>query len=432
MKLHSSLGAAVIFYNLANAQNIPSQVTILTPRQDKSVGILGAGWMIDVVAEFSAPASAAATTGSTASSTTAAAAAAATTSASNGGGFSYRKSKRSTKDDGFFPFLNSPGLSTFGPGTAVAAPSLVCLVSTASDPTQNFAGAFQAISITNSDAQGNILEAYFTWYIGAAGFGSNVNSTTTVFFLNDTAPAKYTKDPKTDPSVISNVASVDYFIFGDEPSNKTSASSTKTPVTITLFTPRDGESVGINGAGWLVDMALSSSDSNSNVFAPTKGYDPIYRDNTTHNGFAPGVNPAIPGLVVTSNTSTLPGGESTNLAGLFQLNAATGIQDSIVNEYWSTWLVGSAFAGTNQPSSLTIYLVNGTAPATINGTKPSNIISNTVTVNFNLAGNASASGTLANSGTPTSSSVPKTSKGAANTLSMGVGALFAGAFAFLL
>jgi hypothetical protein len=179
-------------------------------------------------------------------------------------------------------------------------------------------------------------------------------------------------------------------------------------------------------------MALSSSDNNANIFAPIKGYKPVYRDNTTNTGFAPGVNPAIPGLVVTSNTSTLPGGESTNLAGLFQLNAATGIQDSIVNEYWSTWLVGSAFAGTNKPSSLTIYLVNGTAPATIKGTKPSNIISNVVTVNFNLAGNASASGTPAGAGTPTSSSVAQTSKAAANTLSMGVGAMFAGAFAFLL
>lgn len=428
MKFLKSLGAAAALYELANAQNVPTQVTILTPRQGTEVGIRGSGWMIDVVAAFSAPASADAAAAAQTSSTSAAAPAQTSAASGGGGGWSYKRAeKRATKDDGFFPFLNSPGLSSDTPGPLAAAPGFVCLVNTSSDPTQNFAGVFQATSITNSDAQGNIMEAYFTWIVTAASFGSNVNSTATVFFLNDTAPAKYTKDPKTDPAVISNVATVDFFIFGDSPSNRTSASTDNTPVTVTLFTPRDGEEVGINGAGWLIDMALTSSDNNANVFAPSKGYKPLYRDNTTSVKIAPGPNAAIPGLVVTSNTSTLTGGNTTNLAGLFQLNAVTGIQDGVANEYWSTWLVGSAFAGTNQPSSLTIYLVNGTAPATIRST-PNNIISNVVTVNFTLAGNASATGTPANATPPK----PSTSKAAGNTLSIGAGALFAGAFAFLI
>jgi hypothetical protein len=423
MKFFKTFGAAAALLGLANAQNIPSKVTILTPREGSSVGVNGMGWLIDVVAEFSAPSAASSKT-ATSSTTTSAAA----TSASSG-------SERATnRDDGFFPLLNSPNLTSFAPGPDVAAPGFVCLVNTSSHPTQNFAGVFQLNAITNSDAQGNILEAYFSWFVGSAALGSNVNSTAIVFFLNGTAPAQYTGNPMTDPNVISNVATVDFFIFGDAASNTTTAPSMATPLSINVFTPRAGEDVGIDGAGWMVDMVIVNSDLNANYFAPSNGYKPLYHDNFTDPKFAPGVvSEAVPGLVVLSNTSTLSGGANTNLANLFQINAVTGVQNGVITEYWCTWLVGAAFAGKNQPSGLTIFVVNGTAPTSINGTMPSNIISDVVTANFTLSGNATSSGSATASASSTSGSATASasSTSGADALTVGAGSFLLGVLAFL-
>jgi hypothetical protein len=421
MKFSKTFGAATALLGLANSQNIPSKVTILTPKAASSVGVSGMGWMIDVVAEFAAPPGA---SSSSAASTAASTAAPAASTSASSGGSGYRRSKRATNlDDGFFPLLNSPNLTSFAPGPDVAAPGFVCLVTTASDPTQNFAGVFQLNAITNSDAKGNILEAYFSWYVGSSAFGSNVNSTATVFFLNSTAPAKYTGNPATDPSVISNVATVDFFIFGNAASNTTAAPSMATPLSVNVFTPRATEDVGIDGAGWMIDMVIVNSDLNANYFAPSNGYKPLYHDNFTDPKFAPGVvSEAVPGLVVLSNTSTLAGGGNTNLANLFQINAVTGVQNGVITEYWCTWLVGSAFAGKNQPSDLTIFLVNGTAPTSVNGTMPSNMISAVTTVSFTLTGNTTSSG---------SAPAATTSSSGAGSVAVGAGSIVLGALAFL-
>jgi len=417
MKFSKTFGVAAALLGLANAQNIPSKVAILTPKPGSEVGVNGLGWMIDVVAEFSAPPA----TSSAAHASSAAAPTPSASSSPNTGGGGYRRSIANL-DDGFIPFLNSPNLTTFAAGPDPGAPGFVCLFS---GSTQNLAGFFELTSITNSDAKGNILEAYFTWYIPVAAFGTNVNITASVFFLNSAAGATYTNNPATDPAVISNVATVSFFIFGNDASNVTAPATTATPVTIDVFTPRSGEVVGVNGAGWLVDLLFINTDLSANVFAPINGYKPLYHDNFTDPKFGPGVSKAVPGLVVLSNTSTLAGGASTNLANLFQINAVTGVVNGVINEYWCTWLVGAAFAGKGQPTSLTIFLVNGTAPATINGTLPTNIISNVVIQNFTLSGGAVTPATTGSgaAASPTSGAV---------ALSVGAGSILLGAFALLL
>lgn len=421
MKFYKSLAAAAALVGLTNAQNVPSKVTILTPLNGGSVGVQGAKWMIDVVVEFSPPKSSA--TASSSSVATTSAQAQAPSPVSSGG---YRR--RSVNDAGFFPFLNSPNLTSFKPGPDIAAPGFVCLVNTSSDPTQNFGGVFQLNAITDSDAQGNILEAYFSWYVGAANFGSNVFSETTVFFLNGPAPAKYTADPKTDPNVISNVAVADFFINGNNVTTTRGPATEPTPLAITLFTPRSGETVGVNGSGWLVDMVVVNNDTAANYFSPANGVVPLYHDNFTDPKFAPGVvSEALPGLVVLSNTSTLAGGPAANLANLFQINAVTNVQNGVVTEFWMTWLVGAPFAGRGKPSSLTIYVVNGTAPTSV-GEMPSNVISNVVTVEFALSGDSNTS--VGTGGSGTGGSGPKTTSGASN-LAVGAGAFVLGVLAFL-
>ncbi|KAL3956990.1 hypothetical protein ACCO45_009836 [Purpureocillium lilacinum] len=386
MRFFQMAAVPALSATLANAQNIPKKVTILTPLMGSTVGMKGMGWMMDVVAEFSA------------SSAATSSAVATPSSGSSGGGGGYRRSNPTTDpDDGFFPFLNSPNLTTFGPGPNQAAPGFVCLLNTSSNPSQNFAGAFQLNAITNSDKQGNILEAYFSWFVGAPDFGSNANAAATVFFLKGAAPANYTGDPKTDPNIISNVATVTFSIFGDAASNATSASSLDSPLSITLFTPRSGS--------WWARTVLGLRAS-----LPRQ----LHRQ-----GLFPGASKAVPGLVVLSNSSTLPGGASTNLANLFQINAVTRVQDRIITEYWCTWFVGSPFAGINQPSSLTIFVVNGTAPSSVSKTMPSNIISNVMTVNFTLAGPSSASADS------------KGSTSSAGRLDLAIGSLVLGLLAFL-
>src|SRR5690625_3762463 len=117
MRFFQMAAVPALSATLANAQNIPKKVTILTPLMGSTVGMKGMGWMMDVVAEFSA------------SSAATSSAVATPSSGSSGGGGAYRRSNPTTDpDDGFFPFLNSPNLTTFGPGPNQAAPGFVCLL----------------------------------------------------------------------------------------------------------------------------------------------------------------------------------------------------------------------------------------------------------------------------------------------------------------
>jgi hypothetical protein len=73
-------------------------------------------------------------------------------------------------------------------------------------------------------------------------------------------------------------------------------------------------------------------------------------------------------------------GPDTNLAGLFQLNGVANVGG--LAETWNTWQVGKPLFGTG-PSTLTAYLVRGTAPTVASPTlKP---VSNTVRVPFTIA-----------------------------------------------
>jgi hypothetical protein len=111
MKFSKTFGVAAALLGLANAQNIPFKITILTPRPSAEVGVNGLGWMIDVVAEFSAPPAASSPAPTSSSAALAPSAASSSNTASSG----YRRST-ANPDDGFIPFLNSPKLTTFTAG----------------------------------------------------------------------------------------------------------------------------------------------------------------------------------------------------------------------------------------------------------------------------------------------------------------------------
>ena len=93
-------------------------------------------------------------------------------------------------------------------------------------------------------------------------------------------------------------------------------------------------------------------------------------------------DPGAPGLVVTlSTTPAAAGGPNANLAGVFQLNAVNRHHGLV--QTFNDWQVGSAgFFGTNVPTTLTAYLVAGTAPGMVTpGLTPiSNVVHETFTI----------------------------------------------------
>ena len=157
------------------------------------------------------------------------------------------------------------------------------------------------------------------------------------------------------------------------------------PVKVTVFSPGAGDHSGTGGAGFIVDLAVDATDARGNsILSPANGYQPFFNDPTSTT-FHPGPDPGSPGLVVLlSTTPNKPGtplqGPDTNLAGLFQLNGVADVGG--LAEAWNTWQVGKPLFGTG-PSTLTAYLVRGTAPTVVSpNIRP---VSNVVRVPFTIA-----------------------------------------------
>jgi len=165
------------------------------------------------------------------------------------------------------------------------------------------------------------------------------------------------------------------------------------PITVTVFTPLPGDVVGLNGGGWVVDLALYASSAKYNyLLSPSNGYKPAFLNPLNSTQFHAGNNSAAPGLVcLFSTTPTVNGsllqGPQTNLAGFFQINGVAMTTNGTIAEVWNTWyLDGTSFA--NEHINMTVYVVNGTAPSMLpNGTTIlPNVISNVVKVAFSTSG----------------------------------------------
>ena len=82
-------------------------------------------------------------------------------------------------------------------------------------------------------------------------------------------------------------------------------------------------------------------------------------------------------------TGTPLQGPDTNLAGVFQINDIASTKGRI--RTFNSWIVTSAgFFGKATTATLTVYAVNGTAPAVVTGNEQP--ISNVVRESFTIAG----------------------------------------------
>jgi predicted lipoprotein with Yx(FWY)xxD motif len=156
------------------------------------------------------------------------------------------------------------------------------------------------------------------------------------------------------------------------------------PLKATVISPGPGDSAGVGGT-FSVDLSLEATTAQANSLL--SGYTAAFND-PSKPSFHPGPDAAAPGLVVLlSTTPTIAGtplqGPNTNLAGVFQINDIAKTNGLI--RTFNSWIVISAgFFGKATTATLTVYAVDGTAPALVTGNeKP---ISNVVRENFTIAG----------------------------------------------
>ncbi len=159
-----------------------------------------------------------------------------------------------------------------------------------------------------------------------------------------------------------------------------------TPVDVSVLAPGLSDTAGRDGSGFVVDLAVTARTAASNsLLSAEAGYKPFF-NNPTAPTFVPGPNGGAPGLVVMlSTTPDTPGtafhGPSTNLAGLFQINGVSTVRGGRLQTR-NTWQIGKAGFGSG-PSTLTVFVVKGTAPAVVPATGL-DVISDTVKVNFTI------------------------------------------------
>ena len=157
------------------------------------------------------------------------------------------------------------------------------------------------------------------------------------------------------------------------------------PVKLSVLSPGTGDNAGNEGAGFVVDLTLTARNKAANKsLSAEAGYKPFF-NNPSAPTFHPGPNQGAPGLVVMlSTTPNTPGtpfqGPRTNLAGLFQINGVTANTGLI--HVRTTWQIAKAGFGSG-PSTLTVFVVDGTAPALVPDTGLQ-AISNRMTVPFTI------------------------------------------------
>jgi predicted lipoprotein with Yx(FWY)xxD motif len=156
------------------------------------------------------------------------------------------------------------------------------------------------------------------------------------------------------------------------------------PLKASILSPLPGDSAGLGGT-FSVDLSLQARTSNANSLL--SGYKAAFNDPHAPS-FHPGPNAAAPGLVVLlSTTPTIAGtplqGPKTNLAGVFQVNDVAKVSGRM--RTFNSWIVTSpGFFGKNVQATLTVYAVQGTAPALVTGSEQA--ISNVVRERFTIAG----------------------------------------------
>ena len=126
------------------------------------------------------------------------------------------------------------------------------------------------------------------------------------------------------------------------------------PVKVDMFAPAKGDSVGLGGIGWFVDLAISFPGALENSgFTGFQLTGPAAHNNIAPfpGTFSPGADERLPGVIVLVSTATVGAGSCQNLANLFNLTGVTNVQEDSV-EIWDTWIVGAPLFGVDTQSKI--------------------------------------------------------------------------------
>jgi hypothetical protein len=153
-------------------------------------------------------------------------------------------------------------------------------------------------------------------------------------------------------------------------------------IKLVVITPRPGDVAGAGGV-FNVDVAFLARNAEGNgELSAANGYMPGINGPTLTTFGVGKPDPFAPGLVVLlSTTPAAAGGPQANLAGVFQLTDVA-LSHGLA-QVFADWQVGKAgLFGESEQTTLTVYLVSGTAPGTVTSSvKP---ISNVVTETFTI------------------------------------------------
>ena len=156
------------------------------------------------------------------------------------------------------------------------------------------------------------------------------------------------------------------------------------PLKASVISPLAGDRAG-SGGTFSVELSLQARTAQANSLL--SGYTAAFNDPSKPT-FHPGPNAAAPGLVVLlSTTPTIAGtplqGANTNLAGVFQVNDVARINGRM--RTFNSWIVTSpGFFGKGKQATLTVFAVQGTAPAVVSGNERP--VSNVIRERFTIAG----------------------------------------------
>ena len=129
---------------------------------------------------------------------------------------------------------------------------------------------------------------------------------------------------------------------------------------VKVFTPHNGDHVGLGGRGWLVDLALTfDTPLEETGFSGFQITGPgAHNDVQPFPGtFSPGRDDRLPGLVVLLSTTSVGAGPGLNLANLFNLTGIAHLEDD-ETELWDTWIIGAPNFGVDTSSTLYVAVVN--------------------------------------------------------------------------
>src|SRR5262249_6634031 len=181
----------------------------------------------------------------------------------------------------------------------------------------------------------------------------------------------------------SKVDAIDALAVSDQSDESSDEDNGRQPLAGHGIPPRAHSTAGDNGT-FSVDLTIQARNRASNSLLA--GYAPGFIDPNSPQ-FHPGSDAFAPGLVVLlSTTPNIAGtplqGANTNLAGVFQIND-TSLIDGRKGTF-NSWLVGvPGFFGQGVNATLTVFVVQGTAPAVVDGSE--HAISTVVRETFSIA-----------------------------------------------